>query len=70
MEAFVGLLLNSKWTSKTPLNYEDPDSRLCKLFYKIVTGDDILIKLYSKLARRDILFEIYRRYLASNLVIA
>ena len=60
-EAFVGLILNSKWTPKTPLNYEDPDSRLYKLFYKIVTRDNVLIKLYSKLARRDILFVIYRK---------
>jgi hypothetical protein len=67
-QAFVGLILNSKWTPTTPLNYEDPDSRMFKLFYNIVTGDNVLIKLYSKfirlysrLARRDIFFVIYRK---------
>jgi hypothetical protein len=60
-EAFVGLILNSKWTPKTPLSYEDPNSSLYIFFYKIVTGDNVLIKLYSKLARRDVLFVIYRK---------
>lgn len=60
-QAYVGLILNSKWTPKTPLNYEDPDSSLYKLFYKVVTGSNILIKLYLKLARRDILFIIYSK---------
>jgi hypothetical protein len=63
-QAYVGLILNSKWTPKTPLNYKDPDSRLYKLFYNIVTGDNVLIKLYFKLARRDIFFVIYRQIFA------
>jgi hypothetical protein len=58
-QAYVGLILNSKWSPKTPLNYEDPDGSLYKLFYKVVTGNNILIKLYFKLARRDIFSIIY-----------
>ena len=60
-QAFIGLILNSKWTPKTPLNYEDPNSYLYRLFYKLATGDNAIMKLYFKLARRDILIAIYNK---------
>lgn len=63
-QAYVGLVLNSKWTPKPPLNYEDPDSVLYKIFYKVVTGDNALSKLYFRVARRDILFKIFSKLLS------
>lgn len=61
--AYVGLILNSKWIPKTPLNYENPDNFFYKIFYKIVTRNFFLIKVYLKLARKDIFQIIYKKYI-------
>ena len=53
-QAYVGLVLNSKWMPKTPLVYKNPDGLLRKFFYKIITGDNIIMFVYHKLTRKDI----------------
>jgi len=52
--SYVGLILNSKWTTKTPLNYVDPESYFYRIFYCLWSGESRLSKIYMRFIRKDI----------------
>lgn len=58
-ETFVGLVLNSKWTPRTPLNYENPDGLFYKILYNCLFGAPS--RIFFKLARKDILSRIFKK---------
>ena len=64
-QSYVGLVLNSKWRPRTPLKYENPDGWFFRLFYKFVTGDSMISKLYYKLSSGNVFLRIYRNLLRS-----
>jgi hypothetical protein len=60
-QAYVGLVLNSKWTPPPPLKYENPDSIFYKIIYKLITGDNVLSRFYFRYATRDIFFRVFKK---------
>jgi hypothetical protein len=59
-KAYIGLVLNSKWEPKTPINYDDP-SLVYKILYIAIVNIE---KIYHKIIRKDILVVIYNRLLS------